>query len=268
MQAVIAAGTERFIFDLQGHAMTEVDGTSVAGTYMRGEVFAPGRHVFTYGGNPYWNHQDWLGNERVRTDQNGNVVYSCSSLPFGDGLTCSPSLTLPHHFTGAERDAESGLDHFWFRQYSSAQGRWMMPDPLGASAADPATPQSWNRYAYVGNSPTNAVDPLGLEPSWNCPLNPACDAGPGADGGGGGWIPHIATLVMREIILELLENSGSAPVITTSAGSQKVGSETLGFPAGMSLLRPPSPASSCPAICSATSGYACRWAQDTNLRCW
>ena len=31
-----------------------------------------------------------------------------------------------------------------------------------------ADPQSFNRYAYVGNDPLNFVDPSGLEESWNC----------------------------------------------------------------------------------------------------
>src|SRR5205814_537281 len=49
-----------------------------------------------------------------------------------------------------------------FRRYSSTQGRWLSPDPAGLGAADPANPQSWNRYAYVLNNPINFVDPLGL----------------------------------------------------------------------------------------------------------
>jgi len=50
-----------------------------------------------------------------------------------------------------------------FRQYSSTQGRWMMPDPAGMAAVDPSNPQTWNRYAYVGNDPLSRVDPLGLD---------------------------------------------------------------------------------------------------------
>ncbi len=64
--------------------------------------------------------------------------------------------------TGKERDSESGLDHTWFRQYSSSLGRWMHPDPAGLAASHSANPRSWNRYAYAANSPTNLVDFLGL----------------------------------------------------------------------------------------------------------
>lgn len=41
-------------------------------------------------------------------------------------------------------------------------GRWLSPDPAGLSAANPANPQTWNRYAYVGGNPLSFADPSGL----------------------------------------------------------------------------------------------------------
>src|SRR5947207_4459831 len=58
-------------------------------------------------------------------------------------------------------EAESNLEHTQFRQLSSAQGRWLSPDPYLGSM-DLGNPQSLNRYAYVNNNPLNAVDPTGL----------------------------------------------------------------------------------------------------------
>ena len=40
--------------------------------------------------------------------------------------------------------------------------KWPSPDALGGSIGDP---QSFNRYAYVGNDPVNFNDPLGLDKS-------------------------------------------------------------------------------------------------------
>ena len=60
--------------------------------------------------------------------------------------------------------AAPGIYDFPFREYSAAQGRWLSPDPAGLAAVNPADPQSWNRYAYVGNQPLSAIDPLGLSP--------------------------------------------------------------------------------------------------------
>jgi RHS repeat-associated protein len=74
------------------------------------------------------------------------------------------------HFTGKERDAESGLDNFGARYDASSLGRFMSADPLviqslkaRAFQAHLSNPQSWNKYAYVMNNPLNAIDPNGLD---------------------------------------------------------------------------------------------------------
>ena len=65
-------------------------------------------------------------------------------------------------FTGQERDAETGLDYFEARHYTSQFGRFLQPDPAGMAAVDPSNPQSWNQYAYVGGNPLNFTDPSGM----------------------------------------------------------------------------------------------------------
>ena len=65
-------------------------------------------------------------------------------------------------FTGQSPDTVSTDDDFVFREYS-IQGRWPSPDPAALTAVDPSIPQSWNRYAYVDNSPCNSIDPAGLD---------------------------------------------------------------------------------------------------------
>lgn len=57
----------------------------------------------------------------------------------------------------------SGLYDFLVREYNPAQSRWISPDPVGLSAVSLSSPQTWNRYAYVRNSPLISVDPLGTQ---------------------------------------------------------------------------------------------------------
>jgi RHS repeat-associated protein len=80
-----------------------------------------------------------------------------------DGYTapgCSPDTAL--YFTGQDQFTMNGLYDFPFREYEPNQGRWISPDPAGLKAVNPMNPQSWNRYAYVSNSPLNLTDPTGL----------------------------------------------------------------------------------------------------------
>ena len=65
---------------------------------------------------------DWLGTERMQTNAAGNMEEVCTSYPFGDGLSCTGTDATEHHFTTKERDAESGLDYFYARYYSSDSG--------------------------------------------------------------------------------------------------------------------------------------------------
>ena len=152
-----------FLYDLAGNQITEL---SSSGAWNRGEVYAGGRHLATYSGGTsgttYFIHVDWLGTERARSTAAGSSYETCTSLPFGDALTCSGSDPSPMHFTGKERDSESGLDNFDTRYLGSSFGRFMSPgEPLVGQYV--SEPQSWNAYAYVRNNPINATDPDGQD---------------------------------------------------------------------------------------------------------
>jgi RHS repeat-associated protein len=66
--------------------------------------------------------------------------------------------------SGKERDAETGLDYFGARYMSSAQGRFIVPDP-SSGGINQSDPQSWNKYGYVRNRPTRFVDSNGYWPT-------------------------------------------------------------------------------------------------------
>ena len=104
---------------------------------------------------------DHLGTARIVTNSSGTPVDDSDFYPFGgERAIVGPSSGNPYKFTGKERDAESSLDYFNARHYSSALGRFMSVDPNNAGEVD-EDPQTWNAYSYVRNNPLRYVDPDG-----------------------------------------------------------------------------------------------------------
>ena len=159
-----------YLYDLAGHKVADVDPT---GVFMRGELYARDRHFAIYAPEPgptgatFFTHSDWLGTERVRTAMTGTNCESIASLPFGDGQSFTGTCgdVSPMHFTGKERDSESGLDNFGARYDSSSLGRFITPDWSASPEAVPYAklddPQSLNLYSYVKNNPLTLSDPDG-----------------------------------------------------------------------------------------------------------
>ena len=162
-----------------GEQVTEYAVSGGASTWTHTNVFAGGKLLATYNGSDtYFALEDWLGSKRVEIDATGHCAATFASLPFGNTPSNGNSYqlgTLPgyqlcgdateHHFTGKERDTESGNDYFDARYYSSSMGRFMSPDwsakmePVPYAKLD--DPQSLNLYAYVLNSPLVHLDPDG-----------------------------------------------------------------------------------------------------------
>jgi RHS repeat-associated protein len=162
VEKTTSAGSVYYLYDLAGNVVTELSAT---GGWNRTEIYAGGKHVATYSNSTtYFDHVDWLGTERARTDAQGGMTETCTSLAFGDDLSCSGTDGSPLHFTGKQRDTETGNDDFGARYYGSGADRFMSSDPANAGAT-PLNPQSWNAYSYVLNNPLSVIDPLGLWPT-------------------------------------------------------------------------------------------------------
>jgi len=159
-----------YLLGPNGEQVSVLDGS---GNWQWTNVYAGGKQLATYNGSEtYFALTDWLGSKRMELSVTGastvTVGEQCTSLPFGDGLNCTGSDVNQLHFTGKERDAESGSDYFGARYLSSSMGRFMSPDPLGGKLANP---QSLNRYVYALNNPLVNTDPTGMyvcEDSTNC----------------------------------------------------------------------------------------------------
>jgi RHS repeat-associated protein len=63
----------------------------------------------------------------------------------------------PFRFSTKYFDAETALGYWGYRYYSPRLGRWLRPDPIGISGGP-------NARAFSGNSPTDRIDPIGLDP--------------------------------------------------------------------------------------------------------
>jgi RHS repeat-associated protein len=90
--------------------------------------------------------------ERYGYDPFGAVtVYTPTYAPLG---TSGYAWTVL--FQGLRQSPATGLYHARNRDYSATLGRWVTTDPIGFAGGDA------NLYRFVGNGPTNAVDPSGL----------------------------------------------------------------------------------------------------------
>jgi RHS repeat-associated protein len=158
----------QYLLDLGGDQITELDGS---GNWVHSNAFEGGRLSATYDTlGLHFAIADPLGTKRVEGGTSGCAT-SYLSLPYGDGLTSGtvPGYNLcnldatEHHFTGKERDTESGNDYFGARYYASSMGRFMSPDPTFLNIRKVFNPQRWNLYSYSLNDPLGHFDPDGEE---------------------------------------------------------------------------------------------------------
>jgi RHS repeat-associated protein len=160
VQAVGGAVMASYVLGLGGEQVTEMNG---AGQWVHSNVYGSGAMLATYDNlGTHFQLSDWLGTRRVQGKADGEAEGTYFSYPFGDGLLVTGADATEHHFTGKERDTESGLDYFGARYDASNLGRFMTPDwaakPVTVPYAKFGDPQSLNLYSYVENGPVNRAD--------------------------------------------------------------------------------------------------------------
>jgi RHS repeat-associated protein len=132
-------------------------------------VFAAGGLTATYDTGTKatlsFNFSDWLGSKRLQSNFNGATQNSWASDPFGDYLKAqgSGADATEHHFTGKERDSESGNDYFGARYYESGIGRFISVDPITITQTRLGDPQRLDLYVYALDNPRKYVDARGKD---------------------------------------------------------------------------------------------------------
>jgi RHS repeat-associated protein len=130
--------TQNYVLGPSGEELTMLDGNN---NWQRTNVYAAGKLIGTYDAlGLHFHLEDPLGTRRMQLSGElaniGQPETDIQSLPNGDGLNpfsdqyapATADDATPLHFTGKERDTESGNDYFGARYYASSMGRFMSPD--------------------------------------------------------------------------------------------------------------------------------------------
>jgi RHS repeat-associated protein len=186
---VTGAGETHFAYDAMGRRIKKSGpGESVlslGGLYERRKSGGKVQHVFYVEGGEgpalqitvdeasgartlAYLHRDPLGSTGAVSNEAGTPAQSPMYYePFGarrdkDGApSAAPSSDVALGFAGHRNDDDLGLVDMKGRIYDPNQRRFLTPDP---HVTEPFSSQSYNRYSYVVNNPTNLVDPTGFDP--------------------------------------------------------------------------------------------------------
>jgi RHS repeat-associated protein len=110
---------------------------------------------------------DHLGSTSLVTDASGNHTSELRYKPWGETRFSFGTMPTKYTFTGqfsytddpSTPETEGfGLMYYGGRWVDVSLGRFTQPDSL---IPDESYPQSWDRYAYVGNNPVKNTDPDG-----------------------------------------------------------------------------------------------------------
>jgi RHS repeat-associated protein len=169
--------SESYVLGPGDEELTIFSVASGVANWQRTNVYAAGILLATYdAAGLHFHLTDPLGTRRMQLSGEiaslGQPETDFQSLPFGDQLNTFPDRyapasaddSTPLHFTGKERDTESGNDYFGKRYYASSMGRWMSPDVVNVTEERLMNPSSTlNKYVYGADNPLKFVDPDGQD---------------------------------------------------------------------------------------------------------
>ncbi|HKV71117.1 MAG TPA: RHS repeat-associated core domain-containing protein, partial [Gemmatimonadales bacterium] len=153
------------------------------------------------------------GHVATLVNSSNQVVNSYTYGPFGDSLGWSEQVPQPFKYGGREYDPDTRLYYQRSRYYDPALGRFVGEDPLSLAGGI-------NVYSYVGNSPIDFTDPLGLVTCPKGTVQYEISQETGEDG-------SITTIILCENakgqVIGTIITNGNAPVTLTGVNVQGEG---------------------------------------------
>jgi len=164
--------------------------------------YANGLHVAeNRSGTLEFYHQDHLGSTRLKTDANGDAVFTRNYEPFGPDYDGTGSEEFK--YTSKHEDP-SGLYYFGARYYDPEVGRFITEDPVTGNIEDP---QALNQYVYCRNNPHKYTDPDGGD--FMAISSPLLAAGPI------GWALLTGIIIIEAYVIVTNLGVFNPPVTTT-----------------------------------------------------
>ena len=164
LKRILLAGNATGTFyskQIDGSTLAETDlGENPTAVYgpVRGQIY----HRVDISGTTYSPHyyfHDHLRSTNLVVNSSNAIQQETDYYPYGGEIPIIAGDSNRYRFTGKEHDAETGLDYFGKRYFSSAMGRFSSTDRGPYIWSDP---QTLNRYTYTRNNPLRYVDPTGM----------------------------------------------------------------------------------------------------------
>lgn len=156
-----SSATTIFVYDGDNVVETTNGAGAIISKYAQGQGIDEPLAQSSSGATNYY-EADGLGSVTSLTSAAGVLAQTYTYDSFGKLTASSGAITNPFQYSSREFDTETNLYYYRARYYDSPSGRFLSEDPVRFGAGV-------DFYPYVGNSPTNFGDPLGL-----CPQNDPC----------------------------------------------------------------------------------------------
>jgi RHS repeat-associated protein len=172
-------GTTNYLYD-GARLSEELDATgNVLATYTQEMDLDFPLSEIRLGATSYY-EQDGVNAVTSLSSPAGALANTYAYTAYGSLSTSTGTLINPFQYTARELDPETGIYQYRMRYYDANVGRFLTEDPLGFKGGNE------NFYGYVLNSPTELVDPFGLQHMPGGPRHPEpqpdgtvrCNAGP------------------------------------------------------------------------------------------